>query len=37
MSYRNFYRAVLCNKILGVSKAKSAPTRYELDAKIEKS
>lgn len=35
MAYRNFYRVVLSNEFLGVSKEISAPTRYELDAKVE--
>ena len=35
MSYRNYYRVVLSNEFLGVSKEISAPTRYELDAKVE--
>lgn len=35
MAYRNFYRVVLRNEFLGVSKEISAPTRYELDAKVE--
>lgn len=29
------YRVVLSNDLLGVSKEISAPTRYELDAKVE--
>ena len=35
MAYRNYYRVVLSNEFLGVSKEISAPTRYELDAKVE--
>lgn len=35
MSYRNFFRVVLTNEFLGVSKEISAPTRYELERKIE--
>ncbi len=35
MAYRNYYRVVLSNDFLGVSKEISAPTRYELDAKVE--
>ena len=35
MAYRNYYRVVLSNEYLGVSKEISAPTRYELDAKVE--
>ena len=35
MAYRNIYRVVLSNEFLGVSKEISAPTRYELDAKVE--
>ena len=35
MAYRNFYRVVVSNEFLGVSKEISAPTRYELDTKVE--
>lgn len=35
MSNRNFYRCVLSNDFLGVSKEISAPTRYEFDRKVE--
>ena len=35
MAYRNYYRVVLSNEGVGVSKEISAPTRYELDAKVE--
>lgn len=35
MANRNFYRVVLTNDFLGVSKEISAPNRYELDVKIE--
>ena len=35
MANRNFYRVVLSNNFLGISKEISAPTRYELDRKIE--
>lgn len=35
MSNRNFYRVVLSNDFLGVSKEISAPNRYELDRKVE--
>ena len=35
MAYKNYYRVVISNEFLGISKAISAPTRYELDAKIE--
>lgn len=35
MSYRNFYRIILSNDYLGVSKEISAPNRSELDRKIE--
>lgn len=30
MAYRNYYRVVLSNDFLGVSKEISAPTRYDL-------
>lgn len=35
MANRNFYRCVLSNEFLGVSKEISAPNRYEFDRKIE--
>lgn len=35
MANRNFYRCVLSNDFLGVSKEISAPTRYEFDRKVE--
>ena len=35
MANRNNYRVVLTNDFLGVSKELSAPTRYELNKKIE--
>ena len=35
MSNRNFYRVVLSNDFLGVSKEISAPNRYELDRRVE--
>lgn len=35
MSNRNYYRVILSNDFLGVSKEISAPNRYELDRKIE--
>ena len=35
MANRNYYRVVLSNDFLGVSKEISAPTRYELDRKVE--
>ena len=35
MSYRNYYRVVISNDILGISKEISAPNRYELDRKVE--
>ncbi len=34
MANRNYYRVVLSNDFLGVSKEISAPTRYELDRKL---
>lgn len=34
MAYRNYYRVVLSNEFLGLSKEISAPTRSELNAKI---
>lgn len=35
MAYRNYYRVIVSNDFLGVSKEISAPTRYELDRKVE--
>lgn len=35
MSNRNFYRVVLSNDFLGISKEISAPNRYELDRRVE--
>ena len=35
MPNRNYYRVVLSNDFLGISKEISAPTRYELDRKVE--
>ena len=35
MANRNYYRVVLSNDFLGLSKEISAPTRYELDRKVE--
>lgn len=35
MSNRNFYRVMLSNDFLGISKEISASNRYELDRKIE--
>lgn len=35
MANRNFYRCVLSNDFLGVSKEISAPNRYEFDRKVE--
>lgn len=35
MSYRNYYRVVISNDFLGVSKEISAPNRYELERKVE--
>ena len=35
MSNRNFYRVVLSNEFLGISKEISAPSRYELERKVE--
>ena len=35
MTNRNYYRVILSNDFLGLSKEISAPTRYELDAKVE--
>ena len=35
MAYRNYYRCVIYNEYLGISKEISAPTRYELDRKVE--
>lgn len=34
MAYRNFYRVVLSNEFLGISKEISAPKKYELNAKL---
>ena len=34
MANRNFYRVVLSNEYLGISKEISAPSRYELNSKI---
>lgn len=35
MSYINYYRVVISNDFLGVSKEISAPNRYELERKVE--
>lgn len=35
MGSRNYYRVILSNDFLGLSKEISAPTRYELDRKVE--
>lgn len=35
MASRNYFRVILSNDFLGVSKEISAPTRYELDRKVE--
>ena len=35
MANRNYYRCILSNDFLGVSKEISAPTRYEFDRKVE--
>ena len=35
MAYKNNYRVVLTNDFLGLSKKLSAPTRHELNIKIE--
>lgn len=35
MAYRNFYRVIISNDYLGISKEISAPNRYELERKIE--
>ena len=35
MSNRNFYRVVISNDFLGISKEISAPNRYELDRRVE--
>ena len=35
MAYRNYYRVVISNDFLGISKEISAPTRRELESKIE--
>lgn len=35
MAYRNFYRVIISNDFLGLSKEISAPSRYELDLKVE--
>ena len=35
MANRNYYRVVLSNDFLGLSKEISAPNRYELDIKVE--
>lgn len=35
MANRNYFRVILSNDFLGVSKEISAPTRYELDRKVE--
>lgn len=35
MANRNYYRVVISNDFLGISKEISAPSRYELDRKIE--
>lgn len=35
MSNRNFYRVVISNNFLGISKEISAPNRYELDRRVE--
>ena len=36
MANRNYYRVVLSNDFLGLSKEISAPNRYELDIKVKK-
>ena len=35
MSYNNYYRTIVRNEFLGISKEISAPSRYELDIKVE--
>lgn len=35
MSYNNYYRTIVSNEFLGISKELSAPSRYELDVKVE--